>query len=221
MSCFGVTIIHILWRTTLNLPENILKMILPKCWTFWSTIYCWVWRIIFQQTVDIPMGTNCATRLADLFLYSYEAEFIRNLLKEKKKKHYAKFFNLNFRYIDNVLSLNNPNFSQYLYLIYPSELEIKDSTDSRRTDSYLDLFLNIDTDGRLHTKIYEKLDDFNFPIINFPFLSSNIPSASTWCLHISIDTYVILVLVHTIQTSYTGVCSLRRNCSNKVMRRTD
>ena len=94
-----------------------------------------------------------------------------------KKKHLAKFIYFTFRYIDDVLSLNNPYFSQYLHLIYPSELEIKDTTDTRRTASYLDLFLNIDTDGRLHTKIYDKRDDFNFLIINFQFLSSNIPSA--------------------------------------------
>jgi hypothetical protein len=32
---------------------------------------------LFEQTVGIPMGTNCAPLLADLFLYSYEADFIQ------------------------------------------------------------------------------------------------------------------------------------------------
>jgi hypothetical protein len=32
---------------------------------------------IFQQQVGIPMGTNCAPLLADLFLYLYEADFIQ------------------------------------------------------------------------------------------------------------------------------------------------
>ena len=32
--------------------------------------------VIFQQIIGIPMATNCAPLLADLFLYSYEAEFI-------------------------------------------------------------------------------------------------------------------------------------------------
>ena len=41
---------------------------------------------VFQQTVGIPMGTNCAPLLADLFLYSYEADFIQGLLKNNKKK---------------------------------------------------------------------------------------------------------------------------------------
>jgi hypothetical protein len=41
---------------------------------------------VFQQTVSIPMGTNCAPLLADLFLYSYEADFIQALLKKNENK---------------------------------------------------------------------------------------------------------------------------------------
>ena len=40
---------------------------------------------VFQQIVGIPMGTNCAPLLADIFLYSYEAEFIQSLLSTGKK----------------------------------------------------------------------------------------------------------------------------------------
>jgi hypothetical protein len=40
---------------------------------------------VLQQTVGIPMGTNCAPLLADLFLYSYEADFIQGLLKKNEK----------------------------------------------------------------------------------------------------------------------------------------
>ena len=41
---------------------------------------------VFQQTVGIPMGTNCAPLLADIFLYSYEADFIQYLLSAGKKQ---------------------------------------------------------------------------------------------------------------------------------------
>jgi len=41
---------------------------------------------VFQQAVGIHMGTNCAPLLADLFLYSYEADFIQGLLKKKRKE---------------------------------------------------------------------------------------------------------------------------------------
>ena len=50
---------------------------------------------VYQQTVAIPMGTNCAPTVADLFLYSYEADFV-HLQKFNKQKT---SFNLNFRYI--------------------------------------------------------------------------------------------------------------------------
>ena len=59
--------------------------------------------------------------------------------------------------------------------MYPAELEIKDTTESITSVSYLDLILSIGRDGQLNTSIYDKCDDFY--ITNFPFLSSNIPSS--------------------------------------------
>ena len=41
---------------------------------------------VFQQTVGISMGTNCAPPFADLFFYTYEADFIHGLLKKKENK---------------------------------------------------------------------------------------------------------------------------------------
>ena len=130
------------------------------------------------------METNCAPLSADLFLYSYEARFIQGLLQKKEKK-IAKSFSFSFRYIDDVLSLNNPQFKDYLHLIYPSELEIKETTDTPTSASYLDLYLYIDDSGHLKSKIYDKRDDFDFPIVNFPFLGSNIPSSPAYGVYIS------------------------------------
>ena len=138
---------------------------------------------LFQQTVGIPMGTNCAPLLADLFLYSYESEFLDGL--KKKDKKLARSFNFSFRYIDDVLSLNNPRFGDFLHLIYPDELEIKDTTDTPKSACYLDLHLEIDSTGKLNTKLFDKRDSFNFQIVNFPFLSSNIPSAPAYGVYIS------------------------------------
>ena len=141
---------------------------------------------VFQQIVGIPMGTNCAPLLADIFLYSYEAEFIQSLLSTGKKK-LASQFNFTYRYIDDVLSINNPDFDNYLGQMYPAELEIKDTTESNTSTSYLDLLLSIESDGQLRTSIYDKRDDFNFHITNFPFLStcSNIPSSPAYGVFIS------------------------------------
>ena len=69
--------------------------------------------------------------------------------------------------------------------MYPAELEIKDTTESTTSASYLDLLLSIGRDGQLHTSIYDKRDDFNFHITNFPFLRSNIPSSPAYGVFIS------------------------------------
>jgi len=53
----------------------------------------------------------------------------------------------------------------------------KDTTDTARSVSYFDLHLQIDSEGRLRTKLYDKRDDFNFPIVNFPFICSYISAA--------------------------------------------
>ena len=127
------------------------------------------------------MGTNCAPLLADIFLFSYEADFIQSLFSTGKE-HLASRFNLTYRYIDDELSINNPEFENYMGQMYPAELEIKDTTEST---SHLDLLLSIRRDGQLHTSIYDKRDDFNFHITNFPFLSINIPSSQAYGVFIS------------------------------------
>ena len=139
---------------------------------------------LFQQVVGIPMGTNCAPLLADLFLYSYESEFLQKLVKDKKI-HEARAFNFTYRYIDDVLSINNSRFAEFLPLIYPPELEVKETTDTASSASFLDVYLEFDHSGQLSTKIYDKRDDFNFKIINFPNMCSNIPASPAYGVYIS------------------------------------
>ena len=76
-------------------------------------------------------------------------------------------------------------FGDYIERIYPIELQIKDTTDTVKSASYLDLHLEIDNEGRLKTKLYDKRDDFSFLIVNFPFLSSNITAAPAYGVYIS------------------------------------
>ena len=79
----------------------------------------------------------------------------------------ASRFNFSYRYIDDVLSINNPEFENYLRHMYPIELDTKDTTESNTSASYLNLLLSIGRDGQLHTSIYDKHDDFNFHITTF------------------------------------------------------
>ena len=140
--------------------------------------------ILFQQVVGIPMGTNCAPLLVDLFIYSYESEFLQKLEKDKKI-HEARAFNFAYRYIDDVLSINNSIFAEFLPLIYPPELKVKETTDTASSASFLDLYLEFDDSGQISTKIYDKRDDFNFKLINFPNMCSNIPASPAYGVYIS------------------------------------
>jgi len=106
---------------------------------------------VIQQTVGIPMGTQCTPLLFDLFLYSSEATFIHGVLKKNEKKlpQSCKF---TFCYIYDVRTLNNPKFGDFVDLVYPIKLEIKDTTETDRSASYLALHLDIDSDGRLQKR---------------------------------------------------------------------
>jgi hypothetical protein len=100
-----------------------------------------------------------------------------------KSEKLARSFNFTLRYIDDVLSIYNSRFGDFVDRIYPVELEIKDTTD--RSASYLDLHLEIDSEGRFRTKLYDKKDYFNFPIVNFLFICCNIPVVPAYGVYIS------------------------------------
>ena len=106
----------------------------------------------FKQIVGIPMATNCAPLLADIFLYSCESATIQSLLSTNLKQ-LAFRFNFRYRYIDDVLSINSPEFENYLGQIYSVELEIKDTIECNTSASYMGLLLSIGWDGQLHTSI--------------------------------------------------------------------
>ena len=50
--------------------------------------------------------------------------------------------------------------------------------------SFLDLHLSI-SDGFVKTKIYDKRDDFNFDIVNFPFVDGDVPRSASYGVYIS------------------------------------
>ena len=139
---------------------------------------------LFRQMVSIPMGTNYAPLLADLFLYSYENEFLDKLIKEDKRK-LARKFNLSYRYIDDLISFNNKRFKEFISDIYPKELTISETTESTSVASYRDLLFIPDNSNNITTKLYDKRDTIGFHIVNFPFMSSNIPSAPAYGVYAS------------------------------------
>jgi hypothetical protein len=60
---------------------------------------------------------------------------------------------VSYRYIDDVLSINNSRFAEFLPLIYPPELEVKETTDTASSASFLDLYLEFDDSGQLSINV--------------------------------------------------------------------
>ena len=76
---------------------------------------------LYRQIVGIPMGTNCAPLVADLFLFCYERDFMLSL-SEDNQSDVIEAFNSTSRYLDDLLNIDNNFFDSMVYRIYPSEL---------------------------------------------------------------------------------------------------
>ena len=87
--------------------------------------------------------------------------------------------NLPGHLIDDLTAFNNKKFWECVKDIYPSQLNVEKTNQSDSSASYLDLTFTIEKNRKLSAKLYEKRDDFDFHIVNFPFLSSNIPSRNS------------------------------------------
>ena len=122
------------------------------------------------------MGTDCAPLVADLFLFRYERDFMLSL-SDNNQTDIIEAFNSTSRYLDDSLNIDNPYFEQILGQIYPTELQLTKANSSDTEAPFLDLNLSI-TNGIVPSKIYDKRDDFNFEIVNFPFLAGDVRSPS-------------------------------------------
>ena len=68
--------------------------------------------------------------------------------------------------------------------IYPSELQLNKANTSDTEAAFLDLHLSISNDI-VSTKIYDKHDDFDFEIVNFPFVDCGVPGSTSYGVYIS------------------------------------
>ena len=135
------------------------------------------------------MGTNCAPLLADLFLYSYESEFLQKLVKGI----------LMTFFLSIILDLQT-----FFHLYILQSWKLKRGHIQLRSHHFLGLFLELDDSGQLSTKIYDKRDDFNFKIINLTNKCSNIPASPAYGVY-------ILQLIRYARASITYSDFLKRH----------
>ena len=111
---------------------------------------------LYRQIVGIPMGTNCAPLLADLFLFCYERDFMLSL-SDANQSEVIEVFNSTSRYLDDLLNIDNNFFNSMVKHIYPSELQLNKAIVSDTEASFLDSRLSISY-GFVKTKIFDKRD---------------------------------------------------------------
>ena len=138
---------------------------------------------LYRQIVCIPMGTNCAPLVADLFLFCYERDFMTTL-SDVKQAEIIEAFKSTSRYLDDLLNIDNPYFEGMVNRIYPPELQLNKANTADTEAPFLDLHLSI-SNGSVSSKIYDKRDDFDFDIVNFPFLDGDVPRSTSYGVYIS------------------------------------
>ena len=110
-------------------------------------------------------------------------------------------FNSTSRYLDELLNIDNPYFEQMVGQIYPTELQLNKANSSDTEAPFLDLNLSI-TNCIVSSKIYDKRDDFNFEIVNFPFLDGDV-LALLPMVYIFLSLFVLLECALMLMTSTT------------------
>ena len=121
-------------RKRFSLLQTIIEDITFGLVRMYVTPYRFSWTIrfgtkLYRQIVGIPLGTNCAPLVADLFLFCYERDVMKNLSGDNQAD-VIKAFNLTSRYLDDLLNIDNPYFEGMVNRIYPPELQLNKANTS-------------------------------------------------------------------------------------------
>ena len=151
---------------TKNSLKAIVKHLIVNC-------HFQIGNILLCQSIGIPMGIDPAPFWANLYLYSYECEYMNELIKRNKSKAFC--YHGSFRFIDDKCCINGSReFANTFPNIYPPSLELKLEHQGDHA-TFLDLDITIVDDIFVY-KLFDKRDDFPFSIVRMPYLSSDIPS---------------------------------------------
>lgn len=136
--------------------------------------YFTVGNLVFLQAIGIPMGIDPAPFWANLFLYTYEEQFVTNTIPTDPVK--ARHFHSTKRFIDDLCAINDGGeFGKVFKDIYPEELELKIEHTGQHAN-FLNLDISIEGDIFVY-KLYDKRDAFPFHIVRMPHKCSNIPQS--------------------------------------------
>ena len=90
-----------------------------------------------------------------------------------------------YRYQDDCIAFEDNNaFRDIISHIYPEEMEVENTNISMNTSTYLDLHISVHR-GKYNFRLFDKRKSFNFEVINYPFLPSNIPVNAAYGVFVS------------------------------------
>ena len=105
-------------------------------------------------------------------------------LHKSKQYDFIDMFNDTSRYLDDIFTIDNPDFEKHIPDIYPTEIQLNQAITSDKETSFLDLNIKV-VGSDVHTSVYDKRDDFGFPIVNFPWFSGDVPRLPSYVVYIS------------------------------------
>ena len=147
--------------------------------------------LLIRQIIGIPIGTNAAPNISNVYLYGYESHFIDRLLQQGRVQE-AQKFHATFRLIDDTLAFANSilwkQFAEDLTAenggIYPAALTYGDTSLSARHVNFLGMSIVMGMDGRSAVDVYDKRDDFKFRVQKYPNTLSMIPVSIPYAVFI-------------------------------------
>ena len=115
-------------------------------------------------------------------------------LSDVKQAKIIEAFKSTSRYLDDLLNIDYPYFEGMVNRIYPPELQLNKANTSDTEAQFLDSHLSI-SNGFVSSKIYNKRDDFDFDIVNFPFLDGDVPHSTSYGVYISQIRLLVMWLI--------------------------
>ena len=117
------------------------------------------------------------------FLFFYERDFTTSL-SDVKQAEIIEAFKSTSRYLDDLLNIDNPYFEAMVNRNYPPKFQLNKTNTSDIEVPFLDLHLSI-SNGFVSFTIYDKRDDFDFDVVDIPFLDDAVPRSTSYGLYIS------------------------------------
>ena len=135
---------------------------------------------LYRQIVDIQWVLIVLFLLQICFWFDM-IDFMLSL-SDNNQTDIVQAFNSTSRYLDDLLNIDNSYFEYKVGQICPTELQLNEANSADTEAPFLDLSI---TNGIVSSKIYDKRDDSDFEIVNFPFLEGDVPHSPSYGVYIS------------------------------------